>query len=168
MFNPDNYDTVRFFLHFKIRSCPNILEFNQCLINGKHGQGTLSTKISADKSPENTPIAKTYLPKIVCPSPRVWDFDEKRLHWASVVRAALHAKILHNSQVFLNKAKNWGCHAENTQLGAKKILCLLFDEKLSSLLLHTSWIIIDAKLFQLKWSSLQACTLEFRIDDSSE
>ena len=25
--------------------------------------------------------------QIVCPSPKVWDFDEKRLHWASVVRA---------------------------------------------------------------------------------
>ena len=24
--------------------------------------------------------------QIVCPSPIVWDFDEKRLHWASVVR----------------------------------------------------------------------------------
>ena len=24
--------------------------------------------------------------QIVCPSQRVWDFDEKRLHWASVVR----------------------------------------------------------------------------------
>ena len=24
--------------------------------------------------------------QIVCPSPKVWDFDEKRLHWASVVR----------------------------------------------------------------------------------
>jgi hypothetical protein len=23
---------------------------------------------------------------IVCPRPKVWDFDEKRLHWASVVR----------------------------------------------------------------------------------
>ena len=45
MFNPDNYDTVSFFFAFQ-----NILEFNQCLINGKHGQGTLSTKISADKS----------------------------------------------------------------------------------------------------------------------
>ena len=97
--------------------------------------------------------------QFVCSSRKVWNFDENRLHLASVVRAALHAKILHNSQVFLNKAKNWGCHAENTQLGAKKILCLLFDEKLSSLLLHTSWIIIDAKLFQLKWSSLQACRL---------
>ena len=44
--------------------------------------------------------------QIVCPSPKVWDFGEKRHYWASVVRAALHAKILHNSQVFLNKAKN--------------------------------------------------------------
>ena len=24
--------------------------------------------------------------QIVCPSPKVWDFNEKRLHWASVVR----------------------------------------------------------------------------------
>jgi hypothetical protein len=23
--------------------------------------------------------------QIVCQSPKVWDFDEKRLHWASVV-----------------------------------------------------------------------------------
>ena len=26
--------------------------------------------------------------QIVCPSPKVWDFDEKRLHWASVVRVS--------------------------------------------------------------------------------
>ena len=25
--------------------------------------------------------------QIVCPSPKVWYFDEKRLHWASVVRS---------------------------------------------------------------------------------
>jgi hypothetical protein len=25
-------------------------------------------------------------PKFICPSPKVWDFDEKRLHQASVVR----------------------------------------------------------------------------------
>ena len=25
--------------------------------------------------------------EIVCPSPKVWNFDEKRYHWASVVRA---------------------------------------------------------------------------------
>ena len=32
---------------------------------------------------ENTPNA----PKFVCPTPKVWDFHEKRLHMASVVRA---------------------------------------------------------------------------------
>jgi hypothetical protein len=29
--------------------------------------------------------------QIVCPSPKVWDFDEKRLHLASVVRALMDA-----------------------------------------------------------------------------
>jgi hypothetical protein len=43
------------------------------LINKKHGQGTHSTKMRADKLAENTPNA----PKIVCPSPKVWNFDEK-------------------------------------------------------------------------------------------
>ena len=28
--------------------------------------------------------------QIVCPSPIVWDFNEKRLHWASVVRVGDH------------------------------------------------------------------------------
>ena len=46
--------------------------------------------MGADKSAENTPNA----PKFVCPSPKVWNFDEKRLHWASVVRVPEHAKKL--------------------------------------------------------------------------
>ena len=56
-------------------------------INGKHGHGTHSTKIGADKLAQNTPNA----PKLICPSPKVWDFDEKRLHWASVVRGVYDA-----------------------------------------------------------------------------
>ena len=47
-----------------------------------HGQKTHSTKMGAKKSTENTSNA----PNFICPSPKVWDFDEKRLHWASVVR----------------------------------------------------------------------------------
>ena len=39
----------------------------------------------ADKSAENTPNAPKLSVQIVCTSPKVWDFDEKRLHWASVV-----------------------------------------------------------------------------------
>ena len=30
--------------------------------------------------------------QIVCLSPKVWDFDEKRLHWASVVRENLRMR----------------------------------------------------------------------------
>ena len=38
---------------------------------------------TAEKSAEDTQNA----PNFICPSPKVWDFDEKRLHWgrASVV-----------------------------------------------------------------------------------
>ena len=37
-------------------------------------------------SAKNTPNVPNFSAQIVCPSPKVWDFDEKRLHWASVVR----------------------------------------------------------------------------------
>ena len=40
--------------------------------------------------PKITPIAQNLYAQFVCPSPKVWDFDEKRLHWASVVRGAGH------------------------------------------------------------------------------
>ena len=39
--------------------------------------------MGADKSAK---IPQNVSAQIVCPSPKVWDFDEKRLHWASVVR----------------------------------------------------------------------------------
>ena len=31
--------------------------------------------------------------QFVCPSPKVWDFNEKRLHWASVLRGLKQAKL---------------------------------------------------------------------------
>ena len=31
--------------------------------------------------------------QIVCPSPKVRDFDEKRLHWASVFRGAMYGGV---------------------------------------------------------------------------
>ena len=49
----------------------------------KNRQGTHSTKMGADSSAENAENA----PIFICPSPKVLDFNEKRLHWASVVRA---------------------------------------------------------------------------------
>ena len=38
-----------------------------------HGQGTYITKMGADKSAENTQNDA----QIVCPSPKVWEFDKK-------------------------------------------------------------------------------------------
>ena len=56
---------------------------------------THSTKMGADKSSaENTPnVPKHFCPNCL-PKPRVWDFDEKRLHWATVIRVPEHAKNL--------------------------------------------------------------------------
>jgi hypothetical protein len=31
-------------------------------------------------------LAQNLSAQIVCPSPKVWDFDEERFHWASLVR----------------------------------------------------------------------------------
>ena len=48
---------------------------------------TVHTKMGADK------LAKQNLSaQIVCQSPKVWDFDEKRFHWASVVRDFWYAQ----------------------------------------------------------------------------
>ena len=43
---------------------------------------------SCKMGPEKCP--NIVCPKIVCPNPKVWDFDENRLHWASVVRGTKH------------------------------------------------------------------------------
>ena len=56
-------------------------------------KGTHCTKMGADKLAKNT----TNAPKFICPSPKVWDFHEKRLHWASVVRAKAHKYMLVNA-----------------------------------------------------------------------
>ena len=40
---------------------------------------TVPKWVGADSLAENTP-------KCICPSPKVWDFNEKRIHWASLVR----------------------------------------------------------------------------------
>ena len=56
------------------------------MINGKHGQGTHSTKMGAEELPKIPQMPQNLSAQIVCPSPKVWDFDEKRLHCVSVVR----------------------------------------------------------------------------------
>lgn len=42
--------------------------------------------MGADKLTESTKMTTNISAKIVCLSSKVWYFDEKRLHWASVVR----------------------------------------------------------------------------------
>jgi hypothetical protein len=43
--------------------------------------------MGADKSTEGTQNGPNLSAQIVCPRPKVWYSDEKRLHWASIVRA---------------------------------------------------------------------------------
>ena len=54
------------------------------MINGKHGQGTHSTKIGSLKIGRKYPKSQN-AQKSICPN-----FDEKRLHWASVVHGKKH------------------------------------------------------------------------------
>ena len=57
-------------------------------------KGTHCTKMSVDSLAKNTPNA----PEFICPIPKVLDFNEKRLYWASVVRGLAyytHRRMLH-------------------------------------------------------------------------
>jgi hypothetical protein len=56
------------------------------LIHGKHGQGTHINKIGAENWLKIPQRPQNLSAQFVCPSPKVWDFNEKRLHWATVVR----------------------------------------------------------------------------------
>ena len=71
------------------------------MVNGKHGQGTHSTKMGAEipQMPQNLSA------QIVCRSPKVWDFKEKRLHLASVVRGGNN----YASKIQLGQLKNIDC-----------------------------------------------------------
>jgi hypothetical protein len=65
------------------------------LINGKHGQGTHNTKMSADKLAENTPNA----PKFICPlSPKAQKFAILMKKKASLgIRCPCFQTSKHNS-----------------------------------------------------------------------
>ena len=57
-------------------------------MNGKHGltvpKWVLKNRPKIPQMPQNLSA------QFFCPSPKVWDFDENRLHWASVVRGTKH------------------------------------------------------------------------------
>ena len=72
---------------FKYQSQINIRHFDMTFLVFCRNNGwlsTLCTKMSIDESVENTPNDQNLSAKIVCPS-QVWELDEIRLHWASVV-----------------------------------------------------------------------------------
>ena len=37
--------------------------------------------------------------QIVCSNPQVWDFDEKMLYWASIVRGQDHNKVRNENKI---------------------------------------------------------------------
>jgi len=61
---------------------------NGCLMEN------MDKELTVPKCAENTPNAPNIICPIqfVCPSPKLWNFDEKRLHWVSVVRELLHCE----------------------------------------------------------------------------
>ena len=68
------------------------------------------TKMGADKLTENTQIPQDLSAQIVCPSQKVWECHEKRLHWASVVHAYKQSTQIFSSSVVLS---SWGLLLKN-------------------------------------------------------
>jgi hypothetical protein len=63
-------------------------------------------------------VNTTNAPEFICPSPKVLDFNAKRLHWASVVRVMNHKNLFvfaHSFFMHNNFAESeirpfyWGC-----------------------------------------------------------
>ena len=52
----------------------------------KIDKGLIVTKWVLINQPKIPQMPQNLSAQIVCPSPKVWDFDEKRLHWVSAVR----------------------------------------------------------------------------------
>ena len=66
---------------------------------------------------------KFFSAQIVCPSPKVWVFNEKRLHWASVVRVSKH---------HLNSVKHFIQLAHRVaKIALRKKCCILYTNKLA-------------------------------------
>ena len=55
-------------------------------MNGNMEKGRIVPKWVLIVRPKITQMAHNLFAKFFCPCPKVLDFDEKRLHWASVVR----------------------------------------------------------------------------------
>ena len=51
--------------------------------------------------PKIPQMPKTLSAQFVCHSPKVWDFNEKLLHWASVVRESMHTIFKNEKKIIL-------------------------------------------------------------------
>ena len=63
------------------------------------------------KIPQNQNLSA----QIVCPSPKVWVFDDKRLHWASVVRSLTEQVNRKQSCVKDLQIKHWTTSIRNSR-----------------------------------------------------
>ena len=59
--------------------------------------------MGADKLTKNIPNT----PEFICPSPKVWDLYEKRLHWASVVRVTEYLATFKGANYLLFISEIW-------------------------------------------------------------
>ena len=76
----------------------------------------LINRLKMPQMPQNLSI------QIVCISPNVWDFNEKRLHWASIVRDVKVTTEVQEGIVFLSNVNV----LEETKIGLYKFK-ILFD-----------------------------------------
>ena len=76
----------------------------------KMDKGLTVTKWVLINWPKIPQMPKNLCAQIVCPSPKVWDLDEKRLQWASVVRVWMHVQsgeaLLRHNNVHKTETQN--------------------------------------------------------------
>ena len=71
-------------------------------------------------------ISQKLSAQFVCPSPKVLDFNEKRLHWASVVRASKHPsspglRVLSEEMLLMTAFDDHSCLLPYTQLHSHRV-----------------------------------------------
>jgi hypothetical protein len=109
------------------------------LINGKH-----STKMGADKSAENTPNAPNLSVRIVCLSPKVWDFDERRLHQAS--GSCQDSQFTTHVFSILRTLKWSKCFLSSQQPQCVLFLAFLDQHRNLRKVLHFPFSVVEAKI----------------------
>ena len=135
-----------------MKSCKNKVQIESVWLCERF-KGTHCTNMGADKLAENTPNAQNLSAQIVFPSPKVQDFNEKRLHWASVVRG----QRTHCTKMGADIAKN----TPNAQNLSAQFVCpspkvLDFNEKR----LHWAYVVcVQNQTFFMKIDT--KCTLQW-------